>query len=53
MIMSRRMRWAGHVVGMGKKRNAYRFGGKTKGMRPLRRPRNRWEDVKMDHREAK
>jgi hypothetical protein len=24
MIMSRRMRWAGHVAGMGEKRNAYR-----------------------------
>jgi hypothetical protein len=25
MIKLRRMRWAGHVAGMGKKRNAYRI----------------------------
>jgi hypothetical protein len=25
MIKSRRMRWAGHVAGMGAKRNAYRI----------------------------
>jgi hypothetical protein len=30
MILSRRMRWAGHVVRMGKERNAYRiFGERT------------------------
>jgi hypothetical protein len=31
VIKSRRMRWAGHVARMGKKRNAYRgFGGKAR-----------------------
>jgi hypothetical protein len=34
MIKSRRMRWAGHL-------------GKSKGNRPLGRPRLRWEDIKM------
>jgi hypothetical protein len=35
---------------MGEKRNAYRIlGGKPEGMRPLARPRRRWEDnIKMD-----
>jgi hypothetical protein len=27
---SRRMRWAGHVIRMGEKKNAYRFGGKAR-----------------------
>jgi hypothetical protein len=53
MIRSRRMRWAGHVVRMGEKRNAYRIlVGKPEGRRPLRRPRRRWMDnIKMDLRE--
>jgi hypothetical protein len=38
VIKSRRMRWAGHVAGMGEGR--YR---KPEGMRPLGRPRRRWE----------
>jgi hypothetical protein len=44
------MRWAGHVAGMGEKRNAYRLlVGKTQGKRPLGRPRRRWVDnIKMD-----
>jgi hypothetical protein len=35
---------------MGEKRNAYRIlVGKPEGMRPLRRPRRRWEDnIRMD-----
>jgi hypothetical protein len=35
---------------MGEKRNAYRLlVGKPEGMRPLGRPRHRWEDnIKMD-----
>jgi hypothetical protein len=45
MIRSRRMRWAGHVVRMGEKRNAYRiFVGWPEGKRPLGRPRRRWVD---------
>jgi hypothetical protein len=50
IIMSRRMRWAGHVVRIGEKRNAYRsLVGKREGNRPLGRPRCRWVDnVRMD-----
>jgi hypothetical protein len=45
MIKSRRMRWAGHVARIGKKRNAYRIlVGKPEGKRPLGRPRRRWVD---------
>jgi hypothetical protein len=53
IIKSRRMRWAGHVVRMGKKRNAYRIlVGKPEGNRPLGRPRCRWvNSVKKDLRE--
>jgi hypothetical protein len=41
-IKSRTMIWAGHVVGMGEKRNAYKLlVGKPEGKRPLRRPRRR------------
>jgi hypothetical protein len=52
-IKSRRMRWAGHVARMGEGRNLYRvLVGKSKGKRPLVRPRRRWEDgIKMDLRE--
>jgi hypothetical protein len=43
VIKSRRMRWAGHVAGMG--RGAYRvLVEKFEGKRPLGRPRRRWED---------
>jgi hypothetical protein len=36
MIKSRRMRWIGHVVRMGEKRNAYRIlVGKPEGKSPL------------------
>jgi hypothetical protein len=50
IIKSRRMRWAGHVVRMGEKRNAYRLlVGKPEGKRPLGRPRRRGLDnIKMD-----
>jgi hypothetical protein len=50
IIKSRRMRWAGHVVRMGEKRNAYRLlVGKAEGKRPLGRPRRRWVDnIRMD-----
>jgi hypothetical protein len=43
MIKTRGMRWAGHVAGMRKTRNAYRIlVGKPEGKRPLGRPRRRW-----------
>jgi hypothetical protein len=51
MMMSWRMRWAGHVARMGKKkRNSYRlFVGKPEGKRLLGRPRHRWVDnIRMD-----
>ena len=50
VIKSRRMRWAGHVAHMGKRRGAYRFFmGRTAGRRPLGRPTHRWwDDIKMD-----
>jgi hypothetical protein len=50
IIMSRRMRWAGHVARMGEKRNVYRLlVGKPEGRRPLGRPRRKWIDnIKMD-----
>jgi hypothetical protein len=49
-IKSRRLKWAGHVAGMEKRRGAYRVSvGKTTGRRQLGRPRRRWEDnIKMD-----
>jgi hypothetical protein len=55
MIKSRRMRCAGHVARMGKKRNAYRIlEGKPEGKRPLGRTRYRWVDnIKMDLREIR
>jgi hypothetical protein len=50
MIKSRRMRWAGHVAGMGETRNAYRIlVGKPEGKRPLRTlRRKRVNNIKMD-----
>jgi len=46
VIKSRRMRWEGHVAGMGKRRGAYRvLVGKREGKRPLGRPMRRWEDI--------
>jgi hypothetical protein len=42
VIKSRRMRWAGHVARMGKKRDAHRIlVGRPEGRRPLGRPRHR------------
>ena len=44
VIKSRRMRWAGHVARMGKRRGVYGvFVGKREEKRRLRRPRRRWE----------
>ena len=50
MIKSKRMRWAGHVAQIGKRRDVYRIlVGKPEGKRPLGRPRSRWDDnIKMD-----
>jgi hypothetical protein len=50
IIKSRRMKWAGHVARMGKKRNAYRLlVGKPERKSPLGRPRRRWVDnIRMD-----
>jgi hypothetical protein len=48
------MRWAGHVLLMGKGRGVYRcLVVKPEGKRPLGRPRHRWEDnIKMDLQEV-
>jgi len=44
-VISRRMRWTGHVVFMGERRAIYRvLVGKPEGKRPLGRPKRRWED---------
>jgi hypothetical protein len=53
MLLSRRMRWAGHVAHMGHLRNAYNIlVGKPEGKRPLERTRLRWEDdIGIDLRE--
>jgi hypothetical protein len=50
IIKSRRMRWAGHVARMGKKRNVYRLlVGKPEGKKPIGRSRRRRIDnIKMD-----
>ena len=49
VIKSRRMRWAGHVARISEERGAYRvLVGKSEGKRPLRRPRRRWVDIRMD-----
>ena len=54
MIITRRIREAGHVARMGEGRVVYRvWVGKTEGKRPLGRPRRRWEDnIKMDFQEV-
>jgi hypothetical protein len=45
VVISMRMRLAGHVAHVGKMKNAYRFlFGKPEGERPCRRPRHKWED---------
>jgi hypothetical protein len=50
IIKSRRMRWAGHVTRMRKKRNSDGLlVGKPDGKRPLGRSRRRWvENINMD-----
>jgi len=54
VIKSRRMRCAGHVARMGKRRGVCRVSvGKPEGKRSLGRPRRRWGDnIKMDHQEV-
>jgi hypothetical protein len=54
LIKSRMMKWVGHVACMGKGRGVYRaLVERSKGKRPLGRPRCRWENnIKMDLRET-
>jgi len=54
VIKSRRMRWAGHVARMGKRRGVCKvLVGKPEGKRPLGKPRRRWENnIKMDFQEV-
>jgi hypothetical protein len=54
-IIKSKMRWAGHVARMGKKRNAYRILVENpEGKRPLGTPRRRWvNNIKMDLREIR
>ena len=54
VIKSRRMRWAGHVAGMGEERGTYKvLVGKPEGKRPLGRSRRRWVDnIRMDLQEV-
>jgi len=41
--LRRRVRWAGHIAGIGEMRNAYNtLVGKFEGKRRLGRPRHRW-----------
>jgi len=50
VIKWRRMKWAGHVAGMGDMRNAYNIlVGKPERKIPFGRPRHRWEDnIRID-----
>ena len=50
MIISTRLRWAGHVARMEEGGSAFKMlTGKPSGKRPLGRPRRRWEDsIRMD-----
>ena len=54
VIKSIRMRWAGHVARMGKRRGVYRvLVGNPEGKRSLGRHRRRWKDnIKMDIQEV-
>jgi hypothetical protein len=53
VIISRRMRWAGHVACMGEGRGVYSVSiGRPEGKSPLGRPRRRWQDnIKMNLKE--
>jgi hypothetical protein len=50
IIMSKGMRWVGHVARMGEKRNFYRlFVGNAVGKRPQGKPRRKWiNEINMD-----
>jgi hypothetical protein len=50
MIKSRRMRWAGHVARMARRRRMHKIlVGKPEGNRPLGIKRRRWVDnIKMN-----
>ena len=54
VVISRRMRWAGHVAHIGEERGVHRvLMGKPEGKRPLGRRRRRWEyNISMDLREV-
>jgi len=54
LMKSRRMRYVGHVAGMGVRRGVFRvLVGKSEGKRPLERPRRRWGDnIKIDLQEV-
>ena len=54
VIKSKRIRWLGHVAGMGERRGVDRvLVRKPEGKRPLGRSRRRWEDnIKMDLQEV-
>jgi hypothetical protein len=53
LIISRKVRWAGHMASMGEERNVYRvLVGKPEGKRPLERPRHIWKGgIRMNLRE--
>ena len=53
-VIKLRMRCAGHVARMGKRRGVYRvLVGRSDGKIPLGRPKRRWEDnIKMDLQEV-
>ena len=53
-MVSRRLRWAGHVARMEEGRGVHKvLVGKPEGKRPLGRPRRRWENnIKMDVQEV-
>jgi hypothetical protein len=48
-------RWAEHMARIGERRGAYRLlVGRTQEIRPLLRPRRRWEyNIKMDNQEVR
>ena len=49
-MKSGRIRWAGHIAGMGERRGLYTvMAGRPEGKRPLGSPSRSWEDkIKMD-----
>ena len=53
VIISRRLRWAGHLARMEEGRSAFKIlTGKPAGKRPLGRPKRRWEDnIRMNLKE--